>query len=137
MDNDQRNATNMDGETQAEMPRAASGTGADATHPATAVIGKATVAAVRTTSGTETAALAMIVVGTGERQPSVDVQTASDVRDSMIPCILAPVRPLTKAWVAHFNESINIAEPAEHLGPPDNSVTGVCGIPPQNLMLCG
>ena len=135
--NDLRNATSKEGESQAVTPRVASGTGAGVTRPRTAVIGKATDAVIRRTTGTETAAVAMIVAGTGERQPNVDDQTASDVRDSMIPCILAPVRPLTKARVAHLNESINIAEPAEHLGPPDNSVTGVCGIPPQNLMLCG
>ena len=133
--NDLRNATSKEGESQAVTPRVASGTGAGVTRPRTAVIGKATDAVIRRTTGTETAAVAMIVVmivvGAGECQPKVSDQTASGVRDSTIPCILALVRSSNVTLITHGNELINIAEPAGHPGPPDNSVTGVCGIPPQ------
>ena len=73
--NGPRNATSKGGESQAVTPRVARETGAGVTRPRTAVIGKATDAVIRRTTGTETAAVAMIVVmivvGAGERQPKV------------------------------------------------------------------
>ena len=102
---------------QAVTPHVVSGTGEGVTRPMTAVI--------------VTAAAAMIVVRAGECQPKAGDQTASGVRDSTTPCTLALVRPSILWLITYRNELINTAVPAEHAGPPDNSVTGVCGIPPQ------
>ena len=113
------------GEDRAVTPHVARGPDVVKTCPQIAVIVTAAVVATVVTT------VVMIVAGTNERQHKINDQTASGVRELMTLCTLALVRSLTPRLTAPHNELDNIAKPAEHSGPPGNSVTGVCGTPPQ------
>ena len=49
----------------------------------------------------------------------------------MISCVLALAGSSIKSSVAHLGLLANNVTPTSTLGPPGNSVTGVCGTPPQ------
>ena len=121
-----RNATSRGaGARQAVMPHVAKGTDVGGTRHRIAVIVTAVAAM------TVVTIVAMIVARADEQQHKSMIKPRQVSGGLIILHTLVSARSLMSWLSAYHNELDNIAEPAERLGPPGNSVTGVCGIPPQ------
>ena len=113
------------GASQAVRPHVAKGIGAGGTFHRIAVI----VTAVAAMNAVTT--VATIVARADEQQHKSVIKPRQVSGGLIILHTLVSARSLMSWLSAYHNELVNIAEPAERLGPPGNSVTGVCGIPPQ------